>query len=510
MSKKNFSELFAQARKSINLNEYKSYFFKARSLKRKHTLFVGPTNSGKTYNALNKLSQAESGAYLAPLRLLAWEGKQELLKRGVQANLITGEEREDHNYSFSAQTIETLNTLKEVESILIDEVQMIFDKERGWAWTQAIFGSPAKNIIMTGTPEAVGIVKKIVVDILEEDLEIIELKRFNRLKTINPVCNYFKDPGPGFVRLNKQEIKAMINQPAGTAFICFTRNNVLALKSLFDRNNINSSVIYGNLNPEIRREEAEKFSSGKSKYLIATDAIGMGLNLPISKIILTTDTKFDGSRDRFLSTDEIKQICGRAGRYGKFESGEASFLFKSNIRLKDKLNGISYYSGEIFAYPSVEHAQYIANLLNSNSIREIYRFFYDTIRGHIFANPKLKVMFENAEIIDNYKNLTLDEKYLMMACPVPSDRFHGLYKSMLLSFEKKEKYKLLNFYDFVKEFGKTFKGKATIQLMYEFYLKYLNLYHWFALKFESLFYENQQAMFLRQEYNNKIKSILNE
>ena len=120
----------------LQITEYHNYFSLARTLKRKLKLYIGPTNSGKTYHALNDLVAHEKGIYLSPLRLLAWEGKEEIEKRGKLVSLITGEEKVIiPEANFKAQTIETLNFKEVVGSILIDEVQMLYDEDRGWAWS---------------------------------------------------------------------------------------------------------------------------------------------------------------------------------------------------------------------------------------------------------------------------------------------------------------------------------------------------------------------------------------
>ncbi len=134
-----------------------------------------------------------------------------------------------------------------------------------------------------------------------EDLNIIRHKRKNELRVL-----------PKWTPLDKLE--------NGTALIAFSRADVLKLKHRLQKN-YSVSVIYGNLSPEVRRDEAQRFREKKSQILIATDAIAMGLNLPIKTILFTTDTKFDGISKRKISVNEIVQIAGRAGRFGLFEAG---------------------------------------------------------------------------------------------------------------------------------------------------------------------------------------------
>src|SRR5574344_1984217 len=157
----------------------------ARSLKRKLEFYVGPTNSGKTYNAMKVLKEANSGLYLAPLRLLALEGYEDLKESKINASLITGEEQIlDIEASHVCSTIEMLDFDLDVDVAVIDEVQMLEDDDRGWAWVNAIIGCPAKKIIMTGSVNALDAVKKIAA-YLDEDLEVIKHTRKNELKILD-------------------------------------------------------------------------------------------------------------------------------------------------------------------------------------------------------------------------------------------------------------------------------------------------------------------------------------
>ena len=161
--------------------EYKDLFPLARSLKRTIKFYVGPTNSGKTWNAINELVSCNSGVYLAPLRLLALEGQEEITNRGHNCSFLTGEEREIlEDARFIAQTIETFDFTRKVGAVLIDEIQMLADPARGWAWTQAIVGAPSEIIILTGNLESLDLVK-FIVESLGDTLEVIELSRHTTL-----------------------------------------------------------------------------------------------------------------------------------------------------------------------------------------------------------------------------------------------------------------------------------------------------------------------------------------
>jgi ATP-dependent RNA helicase SUPV3L1/SUV3 len=125
---------------------YPDTFEKARRLQRSVTLYVGPPNSGKTHAAFERLAQALDGAYLAPLRLLALEGRDRLIARGVPCSLLTGEESVPAaGARVVSSTIEMVSTSRPIDVAVIDEAQMIFDLSRGWAWTQAIVAVPANE-----------------------------------------------------------------------------------------------------------------------------------------------------------------------------------------------------------------------------------------------------------------------------------------------------------------------------------------------------------------------------
>ncbi|MEJ2372981.1 MAG: helicase-related protein [Sulfurimonas sp.] len=281
--------------------DLKELFPLARTLNRKLKFFVGPTNSGKTYNAMQELKKANSGLYLAPLRLLALEGYEDLKSNNIESSLITGEEQMiNEDAAYICSTIEMLDFNLDVDVAIIDEVQMLEDDERGWAWVNAIIGVPAKTVIMTGSVNALDAVKKIA-KYLGEELEIVKHQRKTPLKVLAK-----------HVSLNNLE--------EGTALIAFSRSDVLKLKQKLQKQ-YKVSVIYGNLSPEVRRDEARRFREKQSEILIATDAISMGLNLPIKNILFTTDTKFDGVSRRKITVNEIVQIAGRAGRFGHYQVG---------------------------------------------------------------------------------------------------------------------------------------------------------------------------------------------
>lgn len=295
-------ELKRQIRElSVDANPQDAYP-EARRLDRRFILHIGPTNSGKTYDALQRLKQAGSGVYLGPLRLLALEVYDRFTDEGILCNMITGEESViDPEAKLTASTIEIMNTERHYEVAVIDEAQMIADPFRGHNWTRALLGLCADEIHVCMAPEAEEIVKA-VIDECEDDYEVVYHQR--------------KTP----LSFEKGTI-ALEEVQKGDALVVFSRRSVLSLSAALARHRIRASVIYGDLPPASRREQVHKFASGETDVVVSTDAIGMGLNLAIRRIIFVEVKKFDGTDFRLLLPSEIKQIAGRAGRYGLSEKG---------------------------------------------------------------------------------------------------------------------------------------------------------------------------------------------
>lgn len=338
----------ARAIRAEGLESYRDFFPQARSLgRRRLLLLVGPTNSGKTYRGLNLLAGHESGVYLAPLRLLALEGQEQLARRGRPASYLTGEERDlVEGARFVASTIEMLDHGRIVDAILIDEVQNLADPERGWAWTQAIVGAPAGTVIMTGSPDAIPLVEALASYTGEE----LEIERLERLAPLQALAKPVKLEGLG--------------EP-GTAIVAFSRRDVLGLKQLLEKRGVVASVIYGSLSPEVRREEARRFREGETKVLVATDAIGMGLNLPIRRVVFHTLVKWDGLREVGLSLAQVLQIGGRAGRHGLMDAGFVGAMTAGDAKTVHRMLGqpLPVLPRRLKVRPSTEHLEAIETVL---------------------------------------------------------------------------------------------------------------------------------------------------
>jgi ATP-dependent RNA helicase SUPV3L1/SUV3 len=283
--------------RASGLADYPALFPQARLVRRQIHLHLGPTNSGKTHAAIERLKAAPTGLYAAPLRLMAMEWADRLNADGVPTDLVTGEEliRVD-GARHQSVTIEMSPLRTPVDVAVIDEAQLIGDEERGWAWTQAVLGLPARELHLTGSPDAEPWVRLLV----EMTGDVLTLHRYERLVPLLPTSGTVR---PAEVR-------------AGDAIVAFSRASVMRLRSEVAAFGFEVATIYGALSPEVRREEARRFRSGEAEVVVATDAIGMGMNLPVRRVLLAEGGKFDGVERRPLLDTEIRQIVGRAGRFG--------------------------------------------------------------------------------------------------------------------------------------------------------------------------------------------------
>ncbi|MCQ4162032.1 RNA helicase [Roseomonas sp. GC11] len=297
----------AAVARAAALDRYAGHFATARALVRRFIIVTGPTNSGKSHTALDRLARAESGLALAPLRLLAHEFREALATRGVEAALSTGEERILAPGSrHLAATVEMCPFHTPVDVAVIDEAQLLHDRDRGAAWTAALMGVPAREVFVLGAPECVPMVKRIAA-LCGDEVEEISLQRKGPLHaSMKPV--------------------AMGELRAGDALVAFSRRDVMDLREALVARGRKVAVVYGALSPEVRRAEAARFRNGEADIIVATDAIGMGLNLPIRRVVFSTLRKFDGEERRELTSQEVKQIGGRAGRYGHHEGGVVAVL----------------------------------------------------------------------------------------------------------------------------------------------------------------------------------------
>ncbi|THG95782.1 hypothetical protein EW026_g5938 [Hermanssonia centrifuga] len=308
-------------------------------------MHVGPTNSGKTHNALRALAAAERGLYAGPLRLLAHEiferlNKGQIVPLGVDpddggeadentnmdlltteggkavvrkegnpkyarvCNLITGEEQKilDEYAGLFSCTVEMVGTsARRFDVAVVDEIQLISDPERGGSWTTAVLGICTKELHLCGEERAVPLIQALLKDTGDELI-------VNRYERLTPLEVAEKSMDGDFSKVEK-----------GDCLVTFSRMNIFRLKARIEKHSgLKCAVAYGRLPPELRSEQAALFNKPGTGYdvMIGSDAIGMGLNLKIKRIIFEYVRKWDGTSEKLLSVSQFKQIAGRAGRYG--------------------------------------------------------------------------------------------------------------------------------------------------------------------------------------------------
>ncbi len=271
---------------------------------------LGPTNTGKTHLAVERMVAHESGMIGLPLRLLAREVYDKLVKiKGERlVALVTGEERIiPKNARYYACTVEAMPLSIPVSFLAIDEIQIARDPDRGHVFTDRILHARGQHETMLLGAETM----RPVLNALDLHVDAEHRERFSELNYTGPI--------------------KITKLPKRTAIVAFSTEEVYSIAELLRRQRGGSAVVMGALSPRTRNAQVELYQSGEVDYLVATDAIGMGLNLDVSHIAFASRRKFDGHRSRFLRADEAAQIAGRAGRFrddGTFGETSDCFLFE--------------------------------------------------------------------------------------------------------------------------------------------------------------------------------------
>jgi ATP-dependent RNA helicase SUPV3L1/SUV3 len=414
--KKLIKSILVLKRKDISstiLQDYLGQFWvhsHARQIPRKIIYHMGPTNSGKTYQAIEALCLARKGCYLAPLRLLAAELYDTMNSKGVKTTLLTGEEViEVEDASHYSSTIEMAKLGEEFTCAVIDEIQMITDKQRGWAWTRALVNLHAFEVHVCGDGSVVELIKQIA-DLCGDELEVRNYERKTELK--------IEERPITLAQLEKND-----------ALIVFSRRNALKYKYDLEQVGFKVSIIYGMLSPEVRREQARKFDKGLTDVIVSTDAISMGMNLPIKRIVFSTLTKYINSKEYPISTSEIKQIAGRAGRFQRFPVGYVTCLQKVEDGINDINEAIqsileqqsqSMVGPDLDIFTKVNNAL-IQNNLSALKLSEFLRLFNTMTFTRPFYCVDLKEMIELAETvedIDHNNTLSSAEIFGFACAPV--------------------------------------------------------------------------------------------
>jgi ATP-dependent RNA helicase SUPV3L1/SUV3 len=263
-------------------------------IKNKITAVLGPTNTGKTHLAIETMLSFDSGMIGFPLRLLAREVYDKVIKKTSldKVALITGEEKIiPHNAKYYLCTVESMPIDKDLDFVGVDEIQMCADHERGHIFTDRLLHMRGTKLTMLMGSNTI----KNIISKLDDDIEFINRNRLSKLSYA------------GHKKISRIQRK--------TAIIAFSAEEVYAIAELIRRQKGGAAIVMGSLSPKTRNAQVELYQSGDVDFLVATDAIGMGINMDLDQIYFSNLKKFDGKKLRKLNLSEIGQIAGRAGRY---------------------------------------------------------------------------------------------------------------------------------------------------------------------------------------------------
>jgi ATP-dependent RNA helicase SUPV3L1/SUV3 len=306
---------------------------------------LGPTNTGKTHLAVERMLGHASGMIGLPLRLLAREIYDRIVKvRGARAvALITGEEKiVPPRPQYFVCTVEAMPLGREVEFLAVDEIQLCADPERGHVFTQRLLHARGKyETMLMGAATMAPLIRRLC-----PEAEIVSRERFSQLTYDGP--------------------KKLTRLPRRSAVVAFSAESVYAIAELIRRQRGGAAVVMGSLSPRTRNAQVALFQSGEVDFLVATDAIGMGLNMDVDHVAFAGLRKFDGRRTRWLHPQEIGQIGGRAGRY----RSDGTFGVTGDCPEMDPDLAAAV---ETHAFDPVQAAEWRSSRLDFGSLRELLR-----------------------------------------------------------------------------------------------------------------------------------------
>ena len=466
---------------------------KATRLKRRIIFHSGPPNSGKTHNALERFATAPSGIYCAPLRLLASEIYKKTIDKGTPCNLITGQERilSQGVVNHLSCTIETVNLNVKYDVAIIDEIQMLRDNERGGAWTRALLGLKAREIHLCGEAASINIVKRILGTIGES----LEVNNYERLTDLS---------------VDTTALRSFNNISAGDCVVCFNKKDIYKVKRELEKLGHVCGIIYGALPPSVKVKQAEDFNDPQHpcNILITTDAIGMGLNLNIKRIIFYSLNKLILKDDGAHIIDVIppylaKQIAGRAGRYGtQYENGYVTtYQMQDFPKLKNflsqKQEDISA-AGLSITYNDLE---LFSSILPQCNISELVEIILDSwiVDDSLFFMINMEIFKLLAHKIQDIP-LSLEARYTF--CCAPVNRQSVIVQQMFDKFaENCCLDKPITFEWICERSGwPYFFSDGVEKLTYqEELLQSLDLYLWLSFKFPVIFPDYYLVSQVREE-----------
>ncbi|CAG9791848.1 unnamed protein product [Diatraea saccharalis] len=496
-------------KKISDLRTPANWYPEARSINRKVIFHAGPTNSGKTYHAMERYLEAKSGVYCGPLKLLATEIYHKSNKKGVPCDLITGEERrhssqcaaiadgsEDFNTEIESEsimtdeseftpsshvacTVEMTSLNNKYEVAIIDEIQMIGDRGRGWAWTRAILGLQAEELHLCGEAGAINLIEQIC-NTTGEELEVRSYKRLTELKVEDSALGSLDHVKPG------------------DCIVCFNKNDIYSVSRAIEQRGHEVAVIYGSLPPGTKLAQANKFNDPDSscKIMVATDAIGLGINLSIQRIIFYSLIKpvinEDGDKEMdVISISQALQIAGRAGRYGSaWETGYVTTYKSEDLAtLKTLLSKPPEPVTQAGLHPTAEQMELYAYHLPHASLSSLMDIFVHlcTVDDSLYFMCNTEAFKFLAEMIQHVP-LPLRARYVFCCAPI-NNKFPfvcATFLKMVRQYSRNEPITrtwLCNAIEWPLPSPKTIMDLVHLESVFDV----LELYLWLSYRFPDMF-----------------------
>ena len=454
------------------------------------TAVLGPTNTGKTHYAIERMLGHRTGVIGLPLRLLAREVYDRIIKtRGPSVvALVTGEERiVPDRAQYWVCTVEAMPLDIGADFVAVDEIQLCADPERGHVFTDRLLRARGLHETLflgaeTMRPAIAGLIPGV---------QFMKRERFSELTYTGS--------------------KKISRMPERSAIVGFSVENVYAIAELIRRTKGGCAVVMGALSPRTRNAQVALYQNGDVDYLVATDAIGMGLNLPIRRVLFSTMTKFDGVGDRPLNESEVHQIAGRAGRYGLHEEGFTGVLHEAEPgagRALKELLPRSPRAPRNFKAPVAPnwwHISTISQRLGKTRLHEILSVFMEQLKldnAH-FEVAELEQMLDLAAELDrNAVSLPLRDRFVYAQAPVDT-RTESLVQDFYSWAWEHARSGQVGRPGFLDGVG----AHSRLDRM-EQVLRACTLWLWLDLRFPGVYCSQDEVVALRAELNDGIERQL--